>query len=299
MPGAVKGYLLAVSAAVLVGWFPILFHDLIAHVQSPATAAALLIIAAWLLSLPFALSEIWHKGISTNIQHIRRLAYFILVMIVAGTLGNLFAAWALVEVLPATMQFLQRFEIIVVILLGALFLQEPLTSRLLIATVCALFGVFLIYQTEFIYSDWYSLLLPMCSGSFFAVLTIAFKKMLPYYSPMTLNSVRLLGTVLLLLLFPFFWENQRIDQYAWLLASASALTGPMGARVLYTYSFRYISVGHSVVFTTLAPLATLLIQWFWFDVLPDSYELIGGVVVMVAIIYLVAPQFSKTATQSK
>lgn len=288
-----KGYTLAAIGALLVGIFPFLFRELVLTVQSITLASFLLSASAWLMSLPFACVELRHTG-TPHKQSMRGFVLLLCVMIFSGTAGNMFAAWSLEEVMPATMQFLQRIEVIIVILLGAFFLHETLTIRLLVATACALVGVFFIYRTEFTYLHWYSLLLPILSGAMFAVLNIAFKKAFVYYSPMTLNTIRLFFTSIFLGILSYSaWQSTFANYLVILLALLSAAVGPVGARMLYTYSFRYIEVGHSVLFTTLSPVATFFIQWMLLDIVPDRYELLGGIIIMSAVIYLIIPQLRK------
>jgi drug/metabolite transporter (DMT)-like permease len=292
-----KGYLFAALGAVLISIFPFILQELTKSTNSPLIATTMFIFSAWALSAPFAIRKLCNKK-TVSLLKTKYVLFYLALMVLSSSASNILVAWSLQEIDPATSQFLQRIEVIAMMVIGVVFLAENFSFKLLVSIAGAMCGVLLIYNSPWQYKNWYSLLLPIGSGIGFAILNMCFKKLENHCAPNILNSLRLTFTTLFLILLSSFTISIfNMSAYSWLLAILIAIIGPISARNLYTHSFKYIPVSHSILFTLIAPIGVLCIQGILFDSWPNQHETFGSLIIFVSILYLVVSNIKKNDRQ--
>ena len=197
--------------------------------------------------------------------------------------------WALVEgsagktaVLTYTMPFW-------VMLLAWPMLGEKVQGWQWLAVVFALFGMVLIFDPLHIKSDGFSMLLAVCSGISWAISAIISKKLhqrAPSLDllnltawPMLLGSIPILAVAFILPAPPIQWTNIFIFTVLFNVILSGCL-----AWVLWLYALQRLPAGMASMASMLAPVIGVLAAWLQLNEVPNSYELIGMVFIVMALV---------------
>ena len=108
--------------------------------------------------------------------------------------------------------------------------------------------------------------------------------------PQVFNVFRL--TIGLLLLWCFEEVRNEIPVLnisEWIWIATAAFCGPFWARVAFTYSLRYLTISKANIIVSFAPVMTLLFEFLVFGTLISSLEILGGVIMLAAIIWVFLP----------
>ncbi len=199
--------------------------------------------------------------------------------------------WALVEggagktaVLTYTMPFW-------VLLFAWPMLGEKVQGWQWLAIVSAVFGMVLIFDPLHIKADGFSMFLALCSGVSWALSAIISKKLhqrSPHLDllnltawPMLLGSVPMLAIALVVPAPPIQWTAYFIGSVLFNVFLSGAL-----AWLLWLYALQRLPAGVASMASMLAPVIGVIAAWIQLNEVPNSYELIGMLLIAFALVLI-------------
>lgn len=206
--------------------------------------------------------------------------------------------WALVEggagktaVLTYTMPFW-------VMLFAWPLLGEKVQGWQWLAVIFALFGMVLIFDPLHIKSDGFSMFLALCSGISWAISAIISKRLhqrAPHLDllnltawPMLLGSIPIIIVALVLPAPPIQWT----DTFIFTVFFNVILSGCV-AWVLWLYALQRLQAGMASMASMLAPVIGVLAAWIQLNEVPNSYELIGMILIALSLLIISAISIKK------
>ncbi|MEL7834535.1 DMT family transporter [Fodinibius sp. Rm-B-1B1-1] len=176
-----------------------------------------------------------------------------------------------------------------VIILSRIFFGEPMTGRKVGALVLTLLGCVLVIKVFPITADrlsWYGLLVGLGSGFGYAFYSIFGKHALQKYHPLTVITYTFVFASIVML--PTSGITIEIKQLAsvdvWLQILGLGFFPTALAYYLYTVGLSMVESGRASIAATVEPLvATLLGVWIFNDVL-TSFQIIGMLFVLSAVV---------------
>lgn len=179
--------------------------------------------------------------------------------------------------------------------ISALFLGEPMTTSKLVAVAIAMIGCALVARVHDVHSlrlNLWGLLAGLGAGLSYALYSVFNKVGVRRYDGWTVLAYGLLfGTVFLIPLQSPQWIIAALRQPgadAWLLAMALGPT--LGAGLAFNAGLRYIPVSNASVVATLEPVSASLLALFFLGERLDLAQLVGGVLILAAVISLTRRQ---------
>ena len=280
-----KGIFFALLAVIGGGLFAIPYR-LSLDTVSPLPVIWGLFLCAFLFSLPGAWLALHQTKYSWKIAGIT------LATSLAGVLGNYSICQALNLASPTLMVLLMRSEVIIAMILGWMFLKEFVTLRIFAAVVLIIIGrlVMKLDSLSFEIKEWSSILWSISAAFGFASMQVLAKSIIHEIHPQVFNVFRL--TIGLLLLSCFEEVRNEIPVLnisEWIWIATAAFCGPFWARVAFTYSLRYLTISKANIIVSFAPVMTLLFEFLVFGTLISSLEILGGVIMLAAIIWVFLP----------
>ena len=198
--------------------------------------------------------------------------------------GNIFFLFAIKNISPGIAQLVQRTEIIFVIYLSWIFFSDKISIGLFFSIVIILVGMYFLKsegENIDIIQSFFPIFYAVLSGFFFALMQVILQIVVRKYNPITINMSRLLISLIITLCYPASWQVlQNITQGVLFWGFLSALIGPFFARICYTYACKEIPVSTIVLMTPIAPILTIVFQWFFFSILISPSEVLGTIVVL-------------------
>lgn len=199
--------------------------------------------------------------------------------------------WALVEggagktaVLTYTMPFW-------VMLFAWPLLGEKVQGWQWLAVVFALFGMVLIFDPLHIKSDGFSMFLALCSGISWAIAAIISKKLhqrAPHLDllnltawPMLLGSIPIIAIALFLPAPPIQWTSTFIFTVLFNVILSGCV-----AWVLWLYALQRLQAGVASMASMLAPVIGVLSAWLQLNEVPNTYELIGMLLIALSLVII-------------
>lgn len=199
--------------------------------------------------------------------------------------------WALVEggagktaVLTYTMPFW-------VLLFAWPMLGERVQGSQWLAVAFALLGMVLIFDPLHIKADGFSMFLALCSGISWAISAIISKKLhkrAPHLDlinltawPMLLGSIPIIIVALILPATPIQWTSTFIAA-----ALFNVILSGVVAWVLWLYALQRLQAGIASMASMLAPVIGVLAAWLQLNEVPDTQELIGMVLIALALVMI-------------
>jgi len=188
-----------------------------------------------------------------------------------------------------------------VAILSRIFFGEPLTGRKIGALVFTLIGCALVVKLVPVGDQklsWYGILIGLGSGFGYALYSIFGKHALKKYESLTVitytfvfASVVLLPTSGLTIEF-----NQLVSKYIWLQILGLGFFPTALAYMLYTQGLSMIESSRASISATIEPVVATLIGVWVFDELLTSYQIIGMLLILTAVILiqLKRPRLSPT-----
>ncbi|HSI37786.1 MAG TPA: DMT family transporter [Methylotenera sp.] len=199
--------------------------------------------------------------------------------------------WALVEggagktaVLTYTMPFW-------VMLFAWPMLGEKVQGWQWLAVVSAIFGMVLIFDPLHIKADGFSMFLALCSGVSWALSAIISKK-LHHRSPdldllnltawpMLLGSIPMVAIALIVPAGPIEWSGYFIFSVLFNVFLSGAL-----AWLLWLYALQRLPAGVASMASMLAPVIGVIAAWIQLNEVPNTYELIGMVLIALGLVQI-------------
>ena len=275
-----RGMFFLFLAIFATGCFPLPYAKAMQSI-TPMVAVVGIFFWALLFSIPGA----WHLRRKANF----RLKNVIVIIAVAflGVMAN-YSICQAIEGSSATMfNVISRVEIIIAMILGCVFLHEPVGLRVWMAVAVVLSGILLMRGNNLTINpeDWETVLWALSTAGCFASIQILSKSIIYEVDPQVLNVLRLSLAVGILLALPgLAVEVSMLNSEEWLWLGMAAFFGPFLGRITYTYSLRYFTIARAMTAITFSPVLTLIFEFLIFDRMLSAFELIGGVLVISGIL---------------
>lgn len=226
----------------------------------------------------------------------KRLAFEIPKKTITPLLGQIFfsylAMWTFWEgartVNAAVGSFLVRIETVFILILSVIFLGERLRRREIIAALIILSGAFVIAEAEpgkiFVSlktGEASGIALILISALAFAMTEFFSKKIAANITPFNLVLIRntALGFIFGITgLFLDSLETPAADTYG--IIVASAISGPILARLLFMNALRRTDLGKASLFGQIEPFFAALLSFFVLGDVPNVSQWIGGILII-------------------
>ncbi len=280
-----KGIFFALLAVIGGGLFAIPYR-LSLDTVSPLPVIWGLFLCAFLFSLPGA----WLARHQTKFSW--KIAGITLATSLAGVLGNYSICQALNLASPTLMVLLMRSEVIIAMILGWMFLKEFVTLRIFAAVVLIIIGILVMKldSLSFEMREWSSILWSISAAFGFASMQVLAKSIIHEINPQVLNVFRLtIGLLLLWCVEEVRIEIPVLNISGWIWIAMAAFCGPFWARLAFTYTLRYLTLSKANIIVSFAPMMTLLFEFLVFGTLISRLEILGGVIMLAAIIWVFLP----------
>ena len=280
-----KGIFFALLAVIGGGLFAIPYR-LSLDTVSPFPVIWGLFLCAFLFSLPGAWLALHQTKYSWKIAGIT------LATSLAGVLGNYSICQALNLASPTLMVLLMRSEVIIAMILGWMFLKEFVTLRIFAAVVLIIIGILVMKldSLSFEMREWSSILWSISAAFGFASMQVLAKSIIHEINPQVLNVFRLtIGLLLLWCVEEVRIEIPVLNISGWIWIAMAAFCGPFWARLAFTYTLRYLTLSKANIIVSFSPMMTLLFEFLVFGTLISRLEILGGVIMLAAIIWVFLP----------
>ncbi len=290
-----KGIFFALLAVIGGGLFAIPYR-LSLDTVSPLPVIWGLFLCAFLFSLPGAWLARHHTKFSWKIAGIT------LATSLAGVLGNYSICQALNLASPTLMVLLMRSEVIIAMILGWMFLKESVTLRIFTAVVLIIIGILVMKLDSLIFEmkEWSSILWSISAAFGFASMQVLAKSIIHEINPQVLNVFRLtIGLLLLWCVEEVRIEIPVLNISGWIWIAMAAFCGPFWARLAFTYTLRYLTLSKANIIVSFAPMMTLLFEFLVFGTLITRLEILGGVIMLAAIIWVFLPGLNMNAENTE
>ena len=290
-----KGIFFALLAVIGGGLFAIPYR-LSLDTVSPLPVIWGLFLCAFLFSLPGA----WLARHQTKYSW--KIAGITLATSLAGVLGNYSICQALNQASPTLMVLLMRSEVIIAMILGWMFLKEFVTLRIFAAVVLIIIGILVMKldSLSFEMKEWSSILWSISAAFGFASMQVLAKSIIHEINPQVLNVFRLtIGLLLLWCVEEVRIEIPVLNISGWIWIAMAAFCGPFWARLAFTYTLRYLTLSKANIIVSFAPMMTLLFEFLVFGTLISRLEILGGVIMLAAIIWVFLPGLNTHAENAE
>ena len=290
-----KGIFFALLALIGGGLFAIPYRLSLDTVSSLPVIWGLFL-CAFLFSLPGAWLALHQTKYSWKIAGIT------LATSLAGVLGNYSICQALNLASPTLMVLLMRSEVIIAMILGWMFLKEFVTLRIFAAVLLIIIGILVMKldSLSFEMKEWSSILWSISAAFGFASMQVLAKSIIYEINPQVLNVFRLtIGLLLLWCVEEVRIEIPVLNISGWIWIAMAAFCGPFWARLAFTYTLRYLTLSKANIIVSFAPMMTLLFEFLVFGTLISRLEILGGVIMLAAIIWVFLPGLNTNAENAE
>ena len=275
-----RGIFFLLVAIFATGCFPLPYAKAI---QSITPMVAVVGIFCW--ALFFSIPGAWHLRRKANF----RPKNIIVIIAVAclGVVANYSICQAIAGSSATMFNVISRVEIIIAMILGWVFLYEPVGLRIWMAVAVVLSGIVLMRGDTLAINleDWEAVLWALCTAGCFASIQVLSKSIIHEVDPQVLNVLRLSLAVLILLTLPgLAVEVSMLTLEGWTWLGMAAFFGPFLGRITYTYSLRYFTIAKAMTAITFSPVLTLIFEFLIFGRMLSTFELIGGALVITGIL---------------
>jgi len=203
-----------------------------------------------------------------------------------SAMGNEAMAHSLTTIEPGIAAVLLRSQVVFVVILGWWFLKERVGFRFWLGTLLALIG-FALLQGVFFDMPGVALsglLWVVLAAVGFAAMQVTVRKTINRIDPIVVNGMRLWVAVLLVACIPGrLMSLFQVDYQIWLLATATALFGPIISRIFLMNGLRYIPVALSTLVLFVSPVFAFLLGGLFLLEWPDLLQLTGCLIILTGI----------------
>ena len=234
-----------------------------------------------IFALPFILLFSLKKLGKKDLLEIKPILPLILSGI-ALSLNWIFFFWAIQITDIATAVVLYYFGPVFTIILAVLFLKEPLSKTLIVATFIAFFGAFLTFIPSL--KPGGSLLgvfVALMSGLFYGLLGFISKIATFNHPSLKITTYQIFISVFFTLPFILFFHFS-LNLYILLLLAVTGVVHTALALFLWYDSLNYIKVSTSAVFSYLDPFFAILLGYLFLSQKPGSMQVIGGILIAIS-----------------
>ena len=212
-----------------------------------------------------------------------------LVFAVLSLAGNYFSASAVQRLSGPLLAVLQRCEVLVVALLGAVLLREHVRRSFWLGVAIAIAGLAILSQpaaprTAETDVDALGALFGIGSAVCFGTMAVLTRKYVSHIRPVFLNALRLwLGVLLWFAVEGGLPTRERLPNGLVIGASLAGFFGPFLSRLCAIYSARYVAASTTAVAGLITPVLTLLLGLLVLGTLPSARAMIGGAIMLAGI----------------
>jgi drug/metabolite transporter (DMT)-like permease len=203
--------------------------------------------------------------------------------------GNWCSSESVHRVSGALLAVLQRCEVLVVGLLGALLLGERAKPSFWIGTAIAAFGLIVLSTRAGAglglgpNADPIGALFGLASAVCFGAMTVLTRKYIRKLRPVLLNATRLWLGVLLWFAIERTIPIEALTPSLVLCAALAAFFGPFLSRLAVMESAHHVPASTTVLASLVTPPTTLLLGFAVLGTLPSAHELMGGAIMLVGV----------------
>jgi drug/metabolite transporter (DMT)-like permease len=275
-----RGIFFLLLAIFATGCFPLPYAKAMQSI-TPVVAVVGIFCWAMLFSIPGA----WHLRRKVNF----RLKNIVIIIAVAflGVMANYSICQAIAGSSATMFNVISRAEIIIAMILGWVFLHEPVGLRVWMAIAVVLSGILLMRVDTLTVNleDWETVLWALSTAGCFASIQVLTKAIIHEIDPQVLNVLRLSLAVGMMLALPgLAVEVSALNLEGWGWLGLAAFFGPFLGRVAYTYSLRYHTIAKAMTAITFSPILTLILEFLIFGRMLSVLELMGGALVITGIL---------------
>lgn len=175
---------------------------------------------------------------------------------------------------------------IYVVIFSYFIFKESITFRKIISIVIAFIGVILISLftgSEATLNG--GVFFGLFAGLFYSIQYITVKIFLTRHDPITIFLYGFIGATLPFLPFTSLSEVAAIGWFSFILIG---LLSTYAAYIAYGYALKYLSATKAAVTANIDPLFTALIAWFWWGEIFPLLAIVGGLLIIIAVINIAA-----------
>jgi drug/metabolite transporter (DMT)-like permease len=202
-------------------------------------------------------------------------------------LGNWASARAIQDLSPALLNALLRVDVLFVAFLGGIFLGERVDRRFWFGAVVAVYGLYVLQNPQvdlgsagiFGSATGMAIVAALC----FSSLAIVTRRFISVIDPVRVNAARLWMAVAFWFLFNSFPVFSEIPKEQILYAGLAAVAGPFLGRLALMISARHIEARVTTRATLMTPAMTLALGFILLSDWPETYELIGGAIMIAGV----------------
>lgn len=255
---------------------------------NPKTFAALWCIVATIYSLILTFAMGQGRQLKLRGKELRLMLWLGIALTCSALLG-----WAgLSKMDPTFNAFLGRLTPMMTILLGVVLLKEHVRPLEWLAVAVMVGGGVLSTLGGTWQAEWWAIVLTLLA-SFFTALQFTLGKFGGDKSipPLVMNVYRTAvaaGVIALVTLVLGEFDVTQAQPRHWGALLLGALFGPCLSVTLIYKSYRYWEMTRTAMVLTLQPLAVLPMAWLMFHDIPGGWKLIGGMIILVGGLWLVA-----------
>jgi drug/metabolite transporter (DMT)-like permease len=279
------GILLALLGAVFSACFLIPWKVATEHGDPKEATLVLLLTAALLNTLGTGVVPPEQAGPSE--APLRPTLLLALVFAVLSLLGNYFSAAAVQRLSGALLAVLQRCEVLVVALLGAVVLGEHVKRSFWAGVAIAIAGLAVLAQPAEGAAqgvDLLGVLFGIGSAVCFGTMAVLTRKYISRIRPVFLNALRLwLGVLLWFAVERGLPARAAIPPGLVIGAALAGFFGPFLSRLCAMYSARYVAASTTALAGLITPVLTLLFGMLVLGELPTPRAMIGGAIMLAGI----------------
>jgi len=214
-------------------------------------------------------------------------------LISIAALGCFWMGLSMVD--AAKVGFISRFQLVVIVLLGALILKERFHKREIVAAAVVLSGLFILYHTfppKMSLGFW----IMVGSAVSFGLVEITAKVTVKYCEPYHFNTIRNFFSGLVLVIIGWMRHSADLNLgIVWCGVICMALLGPVFSRVFYLYALRHADVSKTALVSQIQPVFVLILAIFFRREYPSIQELLGGAIIITgcALVIFLHPENTK------
>ncbi len=206
----------------------------------------------------------------------------VLPLILSGivlSLNWIFFFWAINITDIATAVVLYYFGPVFTIILAVIFLKEPLSKTLIVATITAFAGAFLTFAPSFESGgSFFGVIIALLSGLLYGLLGFISKIATFNHSSIKITTYQIF--ISMFFTFPFvFFFHFALNLYVLLLLIVTGIVHTALALFLWYDSLNYIKVSTSAVFSYLDPFFAIALGFVFLNQKPGLLQITGGILI--------------------
>ncbi|MCX6894804.1 MAG: DMT family transporter [Verrucomicrobia bacterium] len=255
---------------------------------NPKTFASLWYVEATLLSLGLTFAMGQGRQLRLRGAELRLMLWLGITLTFVALFG-----WAgLSKMDPTFNSFLSRLTPMMIILLGVVMLKEQVRPLEWVAVAVMVGGGVLSTLGGTWQAEWWAIVLVLagcfCAALQFTIAKLGDDKGIP---PLVVNVYRIAVAAVVITLVTLAlgeFDLTKAQPRHWAALLIGALIGPCLSVTLTFASYRYWEMTRTAMVMTLQPLVVFPMAWVMFHDVPGGWKLIGGLVILVGGLWLVA-----------